>query len=194
MSPALVDHRLLNWRQRTIGRVHTFDRDDVFSRSVRKRHQAGSHRAISNTVSDQLADEYRARTAIALATADLRALEIFVIANEVEHRRPRGEARVDVFVVKNETSHNFCEKNTTGIKGMDGIDQEKIPCTSFIPVKSKSTNDDHAGGDQDYSADPRERYFFYRHAEQSEVIDDQRDYHLAGDYQAECHGDTETRN
>jgi hypothetical protein len=77
----------------------------MFAGRVRDWHQARCHRSISNIAFDEFSDHYRARSAIAFATADLRALKIFVIPNKVEHGCAAGKARLDIHVVEDELDH-----------------------------------------------------------------------------------------
>ncbi len=105
LRSALVDHRLLDGRQFAVRGVDAFDRDDVLAGRVRKRHQARRHRPVSDLIADKFADEHRTRTAIALAAADLGALQVLVIPHEIEHRRARRLIGRDIGVVEDELGH-----------------------------------------------------------------------------------------
>jgi len=85
--------------------IYSLDSDDMFTGSVRKRHQARGHRAIPNFAIDEFANQDSTSAAITLATTDLRAFKILSIPYKIEHRCAGREGGLDVYVVEDESKH-----------------------------------------------------------------------------------------
>ena len=62
------------------------------------------------------------------------------------------------------------------------------------PFFLEFTNQNHADGDKRNAGDAHQVYFFDRHAEQTEMIYEDRNEHLSGDDEAEGERNAEARD